>query len=157
MSNPREIKITILNHDYTATEPRWQSTIDMMKSSTEQRIFKKEGDSRVRSVKSYRPVKSPPSSPTDKSKAHLEAVYRDMHRQVYQVDQDSTEAAYRERNHEVDRMVTEADFQRRLPSQTASTSTDDYRPQDIFYRACESTAQSSDSASALELGKYNHL
>jgi len=35
--------------------------------------------------------------------------------------------------------------------------TDDYRPQDILYRACGSTAQSSDSASALELGKYNHL
>jgi hypothetical protein len=32
-------------------------------------------------------------------------------RHVYQVDQDSTEAAYRERNDEVDRMVTEADFQ----------------------------------------------
>jgi len=26
---------------YTATEPQWQSTIDMKKSSTEQRIFKK--------------------------------------------------------------------------------------------------------------------
>ena len=80
-----------------------------------------------------------------------------MHRQIYQVDQDSTEATYQERNHEVDRMVTEADFQRRLPSQTASTSTDDYRLQDIFYTACESTAKSSDSASTLELGKYNHL
>jgi len=70
---------------------------------------------------------------TDKSKAHLEEVYRDTHRQVYQevlptsheyaerhvyqVDQDSTEAACRERNHEIDQMVTEADFQRRLPSQ----------------------------------------
>jgi len=30
---------------------------------------------------------------------------------VYQVDKDSTEAAYRERNNEVDRMVTEADFE----------------------------------------------
>jgi len=36
-------------------------------------------------------------------------------------------------------------------------STDDYRLQDILYRACGSTAQSSDSASALELGKYNHF
>ena len=34
---------------------------------------------------------------------------------------------------------------------------DDYWLQDILYRACGSTAQSSDSASALELGKYNHL
>jgi hypothetical protein len=65
------------------------------------------------------------SSPTDTSKAHLEAVCRDTHQQVYQevdqqvyeVDQDSTGAACRERNHEVDQMVTKTDFQRRLPSQ----------------------------------------
>jgi len=97
------------------------------------------------------------SSPTDKSKAHLQAVCRDTHRQgykevqptsqkptwkqsaetrtnkstmksirqvkkyaerqVYHVDQDSTEAACRKRNHEVNQMVTEADFQRRLLSQ----------------------------------------
>jgi len=36
-------------------------------------------------------------------------------------------------------------------------STDDYRLQDILCRACGSTAQSSDSASALELGKYNQV
>jgi len=36
-------------------------------------------------------------------------------------------------------------------------STDDYRLQDILYRTCGSTAQSSDTASALDLGKYNHL
>ena len=35
--------------------------------------------------------------------------------------------------------------------------TDDYRLQDILYRACGSTAQSLHSASGLELGKYNHL
>jgi len=35
-------------------------------------------------------------------------------------------------------------------------STDDYRLQDILYRACGSTAQSLDRASALELGMYNH-
>jgi hypothetical protein len=35
--------------------------------------------------------------------------------------------------------------------------TDDYQLQDILFRACGSTAQSSDSASALELGKYNYL
>jgi len=57
------------------------------------------------------------SSPINKSKANLKAVYRDTHRKVYWVNQDSTEVAYRERNHEVDRMVTEADFERRLPSQ----------------------------------------
>ena len=36
-------------------------------------------------------------------------------------------------------------------------STDDYRLRDILSRACGSTAQSSDSASALELCKYNHF
>jgi len=36
-------------------------------------------------------------------------------------------------------------------------STNDYRLQVIFYRACGIIAQSSDSASALELGKYNHF
>jgi len=67
------------------------------------------------------------SSPTDKSIAHLEAAYRDTHRQVnqevdrqvcrdthrqvYEVDQDSTDVACQEHNHEVDQMVTEADFQ----------------------------------------------
>jgi hypothetical protein len=35
------------------------------------------------------------SSPTDKSKAHMEAVYRNTYREVYrEVDQDSTEAAF---------------------------------------------------------------
>jgi hypothetical protein len=48
--------ITVLYHDYTATEPRWQSTIDIYMTSTEQRISKKEGDSRVRPVMSYRQV-----------------------------------------------------------------------------------------------------
>jgi len=96
------------------------------------------------------------SSPTDKSKAHREAVYRDMHRQGYKEVQPtsqkptwkqsaetrtdkSTKKSYRqvkstprgkstkstkillkrpiESNHEVDQMVTEADFQRQLPSQ----------------------------------------
>jgi len=76
------------------------------------------------------------SSPTDKSKAHLEAVYRDTHRQGYKEVQPtsqkptwkqsaetrtdkSTKKSYRQvkSNHEVDQMVTEADFQRRLPSQ----------------------------------------
>jgi hypothetical protein len=68
-----ETTITILNHNYTATKLRWQSTIDMMmKSSTEQRIFK-EGDSRVYTIKSYRHVE-----------AHREPVNHDTHRQVYQ-------------------------------------------------------------------------
>jgi hypothetical protein len=88
----------------------------MEKLSTEPRNFKK------REI-----AVSTRSIPPDKSKAHLEAVCRDTHRQVYQevlltsqkyaerqvyqVDQDSTKAAHRECNHEMDQMVTEADFQ----------------------------------------------
>jgi len=61
-------------------------------------------------------------SPTDKPKAHREAVYADTHQevnqdvnlQVCQVDQDSTEAAYPKRNNEVDRIFTKADFERRV-------------------------------------------
>jgi hypothetical protein len=36
-------------------------------------------------------------------------------------------------------------------------NTEDYQLQDILYRACGRTAQSSDSASAREVGKYNHV
>jgi hypothetical protein len=62
----------------------------MEKSSTEQRIFKK------REI-----AVSDQPSPADKSKADMEVVYRNMHREVDQevyreVDQDSTDAAYRE-------------------------------------------------------------
>jgi hypothetical protein len=35
--------------------------------------------------------------------------------------------------------------------------TDDYRLQDILFRACGSTVQSLDSASVLELGKYTYF
>jgi len=56
------------------------------------------------------------SNPTHNSTAHGEAIHRDTHREVDRevnvVNQDSTEAAIRERNHEVHRKVTEADFQR---------------------------------------------
>ena len=118
------------------------------KSSAEQRTFQKGRDSRVNTIKSYRQVESLPRGSLPR---HAPRVYREVDRQVYQVDQAATEAAYQARTYEVDRMVTEADFERRLPS------TDDYRLQEILYRACGSTAQSSDSASALEHGKYNHL
>jgi len=59
-------------------------------------------------------------------------------------------------NWEVDLMVTKADFKRQLPSQAASTSQSHYRLQNTLYRSCRSTAQSSDSASILQLGKDNH-
>ena len=46
---------------------------------------------------------------------------------------------------------------KRTSNDESMPSTDDHRLQDIFSRACGSAAQSSDSASALELGKYNHF
>jgi len=42
-------------------------------------------------------------------------MYRDTHRvdrEVYLIDHDSGEATCRERNHDVDRRVSEAEFQR---------------------------------------------
>jgi len=120
---------------YTATKRRWHSTINMMeKSSTEQRKFqtgtqpclhdkvlptsheptwRQSTDTHTDKASRY---------PTGKSQAHLETVCLDTHRQVCEVDHDSTEAAYREPNLEVVLMVTEADFQTRLPSQAVSTS-----------------------------------
>jgi hypothetical protein len=96
---------------YTTTEPQWQSTIDMMqKSSTEQRTFK-ERDSHVRSVMSYRQVNSPPGGSLPRHAPT--SLPRSRPRSLLRVEQDSTEVAYRERNDEVDRMVTEGDFQRR--------------------------------------------
>jgi len=46
---------------------------------------------------------------------------------------------------------------KRTSKDKSMPSTDDHRLQDIFSRACRSTAQSSDSASAFELGKYDHF
>jgi len=71
--------------------------------------FQKQGDRHVKSVKPYRQVKSPPRGSLLR---HAPRVYRDVDRQVHQIDEDATEATYRERNLEVDRMVTEADFER---------------------------------------------
>ena len=87
------------------------------------------------------------SRPADKPKAHWDAIYRDMHRevdrQVYQVNKDSTEAAYWEQ------LWSWPDGHwSGLPKSTPHSSsiwtsmplTNDYRLQEIIYRACESTA-----------------
>jgi len=82
------------------------------------------------------------ASPTDKSQALREAVYRDAHREVdrvvyREVDQYSMKATYRERNREVDWKVTKSTFRISL-SRTIYESmpiTDDYRLQAIFYGA----------------------
>jgi hypothetical protein len=139
---------------YTATEPQWQSTINIMeKSSTKQRIFK-EGDSRVYTIKSHRQVE-----------AHREAVYRDTHREIDRdvyADQDSTEAAYRER----------------APMKSTGwspkrTSNHDYRvvqhlrvnaiyrwlpaARDILHSMWKHCTKAQESAGPLELVKYNHF
>jgi len=121
----------------------------MEKSSTEQRTFK-EGDRRVYTIKSYRQVE-----------AHRKAVYRDSHREIDRdvyVDQDSTEAAYRER--------TPIKLTGWSPKRT---SNDDYRVKqhlgvNATYRGQPTEKDSTKhctkarkSASALELVKYNHF
>jgi len=62
-----EIQVTLLPCHDGNRQSIWRSLRRSNESS-------KEGDSRVRSVKSYRQVKSPPSSPTDKSKAHVQVL-----------------------------------------------------------------------------------
>jgi hypothetical protein len=54
----REISITIRNHDYTVTEPRWQSTIDIFISRRQSNEFSKGRDSYVYTIKSYRQVEA---------------------------------------------------------------------------------------------------
>jgi len=67
---------------YTATEPRWQSTINMIwRSCRWNNEFSTEGESLVKSVRSYWQAKRPP-----------EAVRCDTHPQVYQADHNSTSA-----------------------------------------------------------------
>jgi hypothetical protein len=45
---------------------------------------------------------------------------------------------------------------KRTSNNESMPSTNDYRLQDLFSRACRSTAESSDRAEALKLGKYDH-
>jgi len=105
-------------HDYTATELQLQSTIDIYWSRRRSNELQKGGDS-VRPVKPYRQVKSPQGGSLLRQAPR---VYWEVDQQVYQVDQGSTEAAYREGTYQVDRMFTEPDSERRLPCQAASTS-----------------------------------
>jgi len=92
------------------------------------------------------------SSPTDKANAHRNAIYRDTHCTVYQANHDSIEASFRERNHDVDRMVTKAGFEqlvnteyRWLPEGT-----------DTLQSTRKHCTKAQVSAGAIELGKYNH-
>jgi len=183
---------------HKSTEPQWQSTTELSLSLPRSNELEKGG---------WRCQKM---CPTNKSKAHLEAVYWDTLRsrprslprsrpvksyreaksppgcnllrctekstsKVYQVDPHSIEVAYRKHNQKSTvrsnksiRILLKPLFESATMKSTGWSpkwtlnnesipNTDDYRLQDILYIACGITAQSSDSASALELGKYNHL
>jgi hypothetical protein len=100
-------------------------------------------------------------SPSDKSKAHVETVYQKTHREV---DQDSTDVTYGgsipKKSTGWSPMRTLTDnfrIKMNLLIYESMPSIDDYRLQHVFSRICGSTAQSSDSARVLELGKYNHF
>jgi len=76
--------------------------------------FQKDGDNRVYMIKSYRQVK-----------AHREAVYRDTEKSTEMSTEKSTKILLKppiKWNYKVGRMVTEADFEPRLPSIAASPS-----------------------------------
>jgi len=68
--------------------------------------FKKDGDSRDRSVKCYWQVKGPPEG----------SLPRHAPRSLPRVNQDSTEVANLEQQHEVNQIIFKADFERWLPS-----------------------------------------
>ena len=104
------------DQSYIATNPRCQSTMDMMeKLSTEQLIFKRRKE--MKSMACCRPGITLTQS----------------------------------RNHSIAWICGGGS---RCPT---TRSANDYWLQDILYRTCGCSAQSSDSASAFELGKYNHL
>jgi len=63
-------------------------------------------DSRVYTITSSRQVKSPPPGRLPR---HASRVYQEVDRQVYQVEKDSTEDSYQERNHEVSPKRTSQD------------------------------------------------
>ena len=115
-----DISITIPNHEkspevHKSTEPRWQLTIDIYRSRHRATNFQKEWDRCVRSVKSYWQVKSPPGGSLPRHAPT--SLPRNQPRSLLGVDQDSTKAAYRECTYEVNRMVTEVDFARRVNAQ----------------------------------------
>jgi len=99
------------------------------------------------------------SSPTDKSKAHLVAVYRDTHREESTTNSTMSTKILLKPPIECAPMK----WTGRSPERTLNN---DYWV-NVNYQCLSaaryalqskrSTAQSSDSASALELGKYNHL
>jgi len=141
------------DHYFIATKPPLQSTINMIeKSSTMQRIFKK-GEMAM----------SDSSSPTNKSKAHLEAVYgghapRSQLRN-WPASRQSRPRLYWSHLYRAHPWCRLDGHRSGLPmtiTESMST-TNDCQLQNAPYRACGSTAQSSDSTSVLELGKYSHL
>ena len=145
-SNPNsnsEIKITLLaSHNGNR---QWITE----KSSMEQWIFKK------REI-----AVSDQASPTDKSTAHVEALYQNTPRQgEHNVLKRSVESASMKFTGWSPKRTSKDYYKIKMNLRIYKSmlSTDDYRLQDILLRACRSTAQSSDSASALQLGRYNHL
>jgi hypothetical protein len=73
----------------------------------------------------------------------------------YQVDQDAFHVIYREHNREVNWSVAEAYFERRLPSHCQLPMTVGYKISSIEVVGALHSAQTA-SASALELGRYDH-
>jgi len=100
------------------------------------------------------------ASPTDKSTAHVEALYQNTPRQgEHNVLKRSVESASMKFTGWSPKRTSKDYYKIKMNLRIYKSmlSTDDYRLQDILLRACRSTAQSSDSASALQLGRYNHL
>jgi len=105
------ITITLLpSRDGNRPSIRWRSRRRSNK-------FSKEGDSRVRPAKSYRQVKSPRggSLPKHAPRSRPRTIPRSRPRFYWS-------RLWGEHTYEVDRIVTEADFDRWLPNQDESTN-----------------------------------
>ena len=142
----------------------WQSIWSRRRSNE----YSKEGDSHVRSVKSYRQVKSQhggslprhvPTSQMPTEGSVLRHAPTSLPRSRPWSLPRNRPRFYQSRLPRSQQWCRPDGHQSGLPKTITETMpiTDEHRLQDIFSRGCGSTPESSDSASSLELGKYNHL
>jgi len=126
-----ESQIQLQDPSYTAAEPRWQSTIDMMEMLlTEQLVFKKGGDTSVYTIKSYQQVESQLKS------SLLRYIPRSQ--QTHPPRSQQTRLPWsRPDGHRrgLRKMITKSRW-----IKEAMPCTDEYLLQDILYRACGCTA-----------------
>jgi len=130
----------------------------------------KGGNNHLYTIKSYPQLNSPPGG---NRRSHLPRTRPvQSYRQVYKPTGRQSTETHTEKSTEQSTYMTMVLRKKPIesavikaagwsPKRTSNDksipSTDDYRLQDILYKACRRTAQSADSASELELGKHNNF